>query len=81
MLINAPGFGEFNTCLDDSCDGSHCVICGGHFVDFYQTHTLACDTCAQLDGPAQAAVSAARDQAWKNEYGSQTEALPPWEAH
>lgn len=31
-------------CQDDSCDGSHCRKCGGHFLDFYTTATL-CSSC------------------------------------
>lgn len=27
-------------CKDDSCDGSHCRICGGHFLDFYTTERV-----------------------------------------
>ena len=25
----------FDSCMDDSCDGAHCSVCGGHFIDFY----------------------------------------------
>lgn len=34
------------TCQDDSCDGSHCAACGGHFIDFYQTAHKICRECA-----------------------------------
>ena len=40
-------------CLDDSCDGSHCTICGGHFIDFYQTARTTCTTCADLEPDQQ----------------------------
>lgn len=31
-------------CQDDSCDGSHCRKCGGHFMDFYTSATI-CSSC------------------------------------
>lgn len=35
--------GQGRACRDDSCDGNHCPICGGHKIDFFAPGV--CSTC------------------------------------
>jgi hypothetical protein len=63
------------TCLDDSCDGSHCSCCGGHFFDFY-LHTHArqqCSSCETLEEDEEEAVRAAVKAKWQELYGNNGE--------
>jgi hypothetical protein len=32
-------------CWDDSCDGSHCAKCGGHFIGWHVAPSSICDSC------------------------------------
>lgn len=58
-------------CNDDSCDGSHCRRCGGHFFWFYSSATI-CSECISVE--LQAEVNAERvelaEQAMENEGGA-----------
>ena len=48
------------TCIDDTCDGNHCTVCGGHMVDFYGNgQSRECEDCVGLEPAEKAAVSAA----------------------
>ena len=58
---------EVTTCLDDSCDGSHCKVCGGHFVDFYGGHGV-CDFCASLSDEDQLKIKTEIADIWKQRY-------------
>lgn len=50
-VVTECGPSEINPCLDDSCDGSHCKVCGGHFMDFYGGNGTcsSCETLSQND--------------------------------
>lgn len=55
-------------CLDDSCDGSHCSVCGGHFVDFHNHNLTICDQCDQLSPEEQEAKRAEIKALWEQHY-------------
>lgn len=39
-------------CQDDSCDGAHCRVCGGHFLDFYHGGPVCTFCQLDLDQPS-----------------------------
>ena len=77
MKIEVPGVGSVNACVDDSCDGAHCNVCGGHFLDFYNGQGT-CSSCDGMDDEQQqqvrAAVKAKLDELYPVEPGA-----APWE--
>jgi hypothetical protein len=55
-------------CTDDSCDGAHCVTCGGHFADFHGARG-ECSSCQNLDENEKAEARAAAKKAWEEVHG------------
>jgi hypothetical protein len=47
MKTKLPHIGEVDICIDDSCDGNHCRVCGCHFADWYHGGPI-CDSCIEL---------------------------------
>ena len=46
-LTPAQAESRAKACLDDSCDGGHCSVCGSHFFDWYSCEGI-CDSCFEL---------------------------------
>jgi len=63
--VTVKGVGTVNTCLDDSCDGSHCKVCGGHFLAWYNGQNKVCDFCNGLPPEQQKAVKKATRNAFE----------------
>ena len=55
MKTSLPHIGNTNVCMDDSCDGSHCRVCGCHFLDWYNGGPI-CEKCLELDVDKQIEV-------------------------
>jgi len=72
MKISLPHKGTVNVCMDDSCDGAHCSVCGCHFADFYlSTPNPVCDGCELLNEEQRVAVRSAVRAEWDRRYGHQ----------
>ena len=60
-------------CLDNTCDSSHCSVCGGHFfglappADHYGGYG-ECESCSALPEGKKADVGKARKAAWRDLY-------------
>lgn len=68
MKLEVPSVGEISTCVDDSCDLSHCRICGGHFIDPYTTCHI-CTRCDMLEPFDFNLVCLAVQANWEKLYG------------
>jgi hypothetical protein len=55
-------------CTDDSCDGAHCTVCNGHFIDWYGGRG-ECSSCQGLDDAQKAEAREAAKKAWEDVYG------------
>jgi len=80
MKIKVPHLGEIESCFDDSCDGAHCKVCGGHFLDFHNHDLRVCDRCDTLDLDHQEEVKAAISAEWAELFPDDGlgNAVPPW---
>jgi len=62
-------------CLDDSCDGSHCSVCGGHMADWYTTRKI-CSDCADLSPEEQEQKAKETQKAYDKAFPVGEK--PPW---
>jgi len=56
-------------CLDDSCEGNHCIVCGGHMVDFYGNgDPRECSDCAALSMEEKVKVKITAQATWEEAF-------------
>lgn len=65
-------------CMDDSCDATHCHVCGGHMIGWYLSPGAICSMCEMLPEEERAAKIMSVRAIYAQAAEAEDAALPAW---